>query len=271
MSSNVLFLPVVVFVVHIVLITEEILQSDDEVDSDDFRPNIVMLSDSPPSTSADQSDVNPMQGIQFADFAVSGDEVTDNNLNNSDIGEKVQLLSLKDKDVKSITNDLSQEIATEDEVEEDIVEEDIQENIASEVGGRGKKASERNRSVTPVSRSSHGSTIKSAENSHSYTEDFSVASDQTSSKRSTSRSSTSRTSTSSRKSESGRDSRSIRSSRSYSSRSHSSKSYDSRSYSSWSSCTSRSASHREHSSHKSKVCYCSNNVLPAPYFCTWPY
>ena len=151
-----------------------------------------MLSRSSTPTNEDNSIADPMQGIQMVEFALSGDEISDNQLNNSNVSNKSNSLSLENKDVKSITNDLSRdgEIETEDEVEEEIAEESIESVVseASALGGKRRTASKHDNSARSRTESGESNSNRSIsrtasksplQSDHSYTEDFSAASDRT--------------------------------------------------------------------------------------------
>lgn len=205
-------------------------------DDDDFKVNIQMFSRSPSPTNNDSSEssVNPMKGLQMAEFAFSEEELSDNALANNKLDDKLKSLIVSDKDVRSVINDLSEpaEVLTEDEVEEEIEEDVAEEDVITS----NKNTINRHRSLSndnkspPRSVSDTENQASKHENSptksqHSYTTDFSTGSEiKTRSDRSHSRthsghkssrsSRTSRSSRSSRSSESSRSSKSSRSSQS---------------------------------------------------------
>lgn len=192
-----------------------------------------MFSRSPSPTNAESSEdsVNPLKGLQMAEFALSEEELSDKILENNKLDDKLKSLTVSDKDVRSVVNDLSEpaEVLTEDEVEEEIEEDVAEESIVR----NNKNSTNQHRSLSndnkspprPVSdtKSHAGKHEKSPTKSqHSYTTDFSSASEiETRSERSHSQtysdqksSKSSRTSRSSRSSRSSQSSRSSRSSRS---------------------------------------------------------
>lgn len=211
---------------------------EDVDDVDDFKVNIQMFSRSPTPTNDNSSDssINPMKGLQMAEFAFSDDDQPDDVLANNRLEDKLKSLTVSGKDVRSVVNDLSEaaEVLTEDEVgeeiEEDVIEDETAENTKNRnrSSSRNKDISERNHLSSP--RSVSDAEIRTASkqeknrtrSQQSYTADFSSESEvrtqnspshsYTGSEQNTSRSSG--TSKSSRSSRSSRDSRSSRRSRS---------------------------------------------------------
>ena len=191
-----------------------------------------MFSRSPSPTNVDSSEssVNPMKGLQMAEFAFS-EELSDKILANNKLDDKLKSLTVSEKDFRSVVNDLSEpaEVLTEDEVEEEIEEDVAEEGVVT----NNKTTVNRHRSLSNDNKSPPRS-VSDAENhtskheksptksQHSYTTDFSSGSEiKTHSDRSHSRtysdqksSRSSRTSRSSRNSRSSQSSRSSRSSRS---------------------------------------------------------
>ena len=221
--------------------TDEKLNSEkleDVDDVDDFKVNVQMFSRSPTPTNDNSSDssINPMKGLQMAEFAFSDDDQSDNVLANNRLEDKLKSLSVSGKDIRSVVNDLSEavEVLTEDEVEEEIEEDVIEDETAENTknrnrsNSRNKDISERNNLSSPrsVSDAEIRTVSKQEKNrtrsQQSYTADFSSESEvrtqnspphsYTGSEQNTSRSS--RISKSSRSSRSSRDSRSSRRSRS---------------------------------------------------------
>ena len=206
-------------------------------DDDDFKVNVQMFSEvsSNDNEHSPESSVNPLKGLQMAEFALNRVELSENNK----LDSKLKGLSISGKDVKSVINDLSQtaEVLTEDEVddeiEEDIVDETIEniKDVRQRSNSRNQHDSERKRSmltrtISETSRSKHDTNQTRSE--HSYTNDFSSGSEvKSQSERSHSYSysdkknlTTSKASRSSRRSRASRSSRSSNSSRtSHSSRS----------------------------------------------------
>ena len=192
-----------------------------------------MFSRSPSPTNGDSSEssINPMKGLQMAEFAFNEEELSDNTLANNKVDDKLKSLTVSDKDVRSVINDLSEpaEVLTEDEVEEEIEEDVAEEGVVA----NNKNATNRRRSPSSENKSPPRS-VSDAENhaskheksptksQHSYTTDFSSGSEiKTRSDKSHSRtysdqksSRSSRTSRSSRRSRSSQSSRSSKSSRS---------------------------------------------------------
>ena len=192
-----------------------------------------MFSRSPSPTNGDSSEssVNPMKGLQMAEFVFNEEELSDNILANNKLDEKLRSLTVSDKEVRSVINDLSEpaEVLTEDEVEEEIEEDVAEEGVVA----NNKNTTDRRRSLSNDIKSPPRS-VSDAENhaskheksptksQHSYTTDFSSGSEiktrsdrshsQTYSERKSSRSS--RSSMSARSSRSSQSSRSSRSSRS---------------------------------------------------------
>ena len=230
-------------IIHFILhnSTDEKLNSEkleDVDDVDDFKVNVQMFSQSPTPTNDNSSDssINPMKGLQMAEFAFSDDDQSDNVLANNRLEDKLKSLSVSGKDIRSVVNDLSEavEVLTEDEVEEEIEEDVIEDETAENTknrnrsNSRNKDISERNHLSSPrsVSDAEIRTVSKQEKNrtrsQQSYTADFSSESEvrtqnspphsYTGSEQNTSRSS--RTSKSSRSSRSSRDSRSSRRSRS---------------------------------------------------------
>ena len=194
-----------------------------------------MFSRTPSPTNGDDSasSVNPMKGLQMAEFAFNEEELPDNILANNKLEDKLKSLTVSDKDIRSVINDLSEpaEVLTEDEVEEEI-EEDVGEEgvVANNVNTTNRHRSLSNDNKSPPTSVSDAENYASKQKSptksqHSYTADFSSGSEiktqsdrshsQTYSEQKSSRSSrTSRSSRSSRSSQSSRSSRSSRSSQS---------------------------------------------------------
>lgn len=224
-------------IIHFILhnSTDEKLHSEkleDVDDVDDFKVNVQMFSRSPTPTNDNSSDssINPMKGLQMAEFAFSDDDQPDDVLANNRLEDKLKSLTVSGKDVRSVVNDLSEaaEVLTEDEVEEEIEEDVIEDETAENTKNRNKDISERNHLSSP--RSVSDAEIRTASkqeknrtrSQQSYTADFSSESEvrtqnspshsYTGSEQNTSRSSG--TSKSSRSSRSSRDSRSSRRSRS---------------------------------------------------------
>ncbi|XP_073227877.1 uncharacterized protein [Porites lutea] len=211
---------------------------EDVDDVDDFKVNVQMFSRSPTPTNDNSSDssINPMKGLQMAEFAFSDDDQSDDVIANNRLEDKLKSLTVSGKDVRSVVNDLSEaaEVLTEDEVEEEIEEDVIEDETAENTknrnrsNSRNKDISERNHLSSPrsVSDAEIRTVSKQEKNrtrsQQSYTADFSSESEvrtqnspphsYTGSEQNTSRSS--RTSKSSRSSRSSRDSRSSRRSRS---------------------------------------------------------
>lgn len=237
-------------IIHFILhnSTDEKLHSEkleDVDDVDDFKVNVQMFSRSPTPTNDNSSDssINPMKGLQMAEFAFSDDDQPDDVLANNRLEDKLKSLTVSGKDVRSVVNDLSEaaEVLTEDEVEEEIEEDVIEDETAENTKNRNKDISERNHLSSP--RSVSDAEIRTASkqeknrtrSQQSYTADFSSESEvrtqnspshsYTGSEQNTSRSSgtskscrssrSSRDSRSSRRSRSSRTSRSSRSSRSH--------------------------------------------------------
>ena len=221
--------------------TDEKLNSEkleDVDDVDDFKVNVQMFSRSPTPTNDNSSDssINPMKGLQMAEFAFSDDDQSDDVIANNRLEDKLKSLTVSGKDVRSVVNDLSEaaEVLTEDEVEEEIEEDVIEDETAENTknrnrsNSRNKDISERNHLSSPrsVSDAEIRTVSKQEKNrtrsQQSYTADFSSESEvrtqnspphsYTGSEQNTSRSS--RISKSSRSSRSSRDSRSSRRSRS---------------------------------------------------------
>ena len=212
-------------------------------DDDDFKVNVQMFSEVSSNDNdnehSPESSVNPLKGLQMAEFALNTVELSDKLSENNKLDSKLKGLSISGKDVKSVVNDLSQtaEVLTEDEVddeiEEDIVDEAIEniKDVRQRSNSKNQHDSERTRSmstrtISETSRSKHDTNQTRAE--HSYTNDFSSGSEVKSQiERSHSYSysdkknlTTSKASRSSRKSRASRSSRSSNSSRtSHSSRS----------------------------------------------------
>ena len=239
-------------IIHFILhnSTDEKLNSEkleDVDDLDDFKVNVQMFSRSPTPTNDNLSDssINPMKGLQMAEFAFSDDDQSDDVLANNRLEDKLKSLTVSGKDVRSVVNDLSEaaEVLTEDEVEEvieeDVIEDETAENTKNRSNSRNKDISERNHLSS--SRSVSDAEIRTASkqeknrtrSQQSYTADFSSESEvrtqsspshsYTGSEQNTSSSRTSKSSRSSRSSDSrsSRRSRSSRTSRSSrSSRSH---------------------------------------------------
>ena len=221
---------------------------EDVDDLDDFKVNVQMFSRSPTPTNDNSSDssINPMKGLQMAEFAFSDDDQSDDVLANNRLEDKLKSLTVSGKDVRSVVNDLSEaaEVLTEDEVEEeieeDVIEDETAENPKNRSNSRNKDISERNHLSSSRSVSDAEIRIASKQEKNrtrsqqSYTADFSSESEvrtqnspshsYTGSEQNTSRSRTSRSSRSSRSSRDSRSSRRSRSSRtsssSRSSRSH---------------------------------------------------
>ena len=221
--------------------TDEKLDSEkleDVDDVDDFKVNVQMFSRSPTPTNDNSSDssINPMKGLQMAEFAFSDDDQSDDVLANNRLDDKLKSLTVSGKDVRSVVNDLSEaaEVLTEDEVEEEIEEDVIEDETAENTKNRNRSNS-RNKDISGRNHLSSPRSVSDAEirtvskqeknrtrSQQSYTADFSSESEvrtqnspshsYTGSEQNTSRSS--RTSKSSRSSRSSRDSRSSRRSRS---------------------------------------------------------
>ena len=188
-------------------------------------------SPSPTNNDSSESSVNPMKGLQMAEFAFSEEELSDKTLANNKLEDKLKSLTVSDKDVRSVINDLSEsaEVLTEDEVEEEI-EEDVAEEgvVASNENTTNRRRSLSNdnksppRSVSDAENHASKHEKSPTKSQHSYTTDFSSGSEiKTRSGRSHSRaysdhksSRSSRTSRSSRSSRSSQSSRSSKSSRS---------------------------------------------------------
>ena len=193
-----------------------------------------------------ESSINPMKGLQMAEFAFSDGEVSDNGLANNKLEEQLKSFDISDKDVRSVVNNLTVpiEVQTEDEVEEEIEEDHIDKvtattNIKQDVSGKSSPRHSTDRSFLenhpPSSRTGSARDNRSSENNEksqdhlnqSYTLDFSSASEvktvsskspsQTHSEKSRSgrSSASSNTSRSFRSSASTRSSRSSRKSRSH--------------------------------------------------------
>ncbi|XP_068676727.1 uncharacterized protein C19orf44-like [Montipora foliosa] len=220
----------------------------DVMDDDDFKVNVQMFSRTPTPTNdnSTESSVNPLKGLQMAEFALPEEELSDKLLANNNVDNQLKSLSIYDKDIKSVVNNLSEsaEILTEDEVGEEI-EEDVvvgDETVDNTKTSRPRTTS-RNKSISEKKRSLSLRTISDAgdktslgkyekthtRSEHSYTSDFSSGSEvQTQSEQSYShtysKEKSSRSSKTSRSLKSGRTSRSSRSSNtsrsSRSSRSH---------------------------------------------------
>lgn len=214
----------------------EKLEDVDEVD--DFKVNVQMFSRSPTPTNDNSSDssINPMKGLQMAEFAFSDGDQSDDVLANNRLEDKLKSLTVSGKDVRSVVNDLSEaaEVLTEDEVEEEIEEDVIEDETVENTKNRNRSKS-RNKDISERNHLSSPRSVSDAEirtvskqeknrtrSQQSYTADFSSESEvrtqnspshsYTGSEQNTSRSS--RTSKSSRSSRSSRDSRSSRRSRS---------------------------------------------------------
>ena len=230
-------------IIHFILhnSTDEKLHSEkleDVDDVDDFKVNVQMFSRSPTPTNDNSSDssINPMKGLQMAEFAFSDDDQPDDVLANNRLEDKLKSLTVSGKDVRSVVNDLSEaaEVLTEDEVEEEI-EEDVLEDETAENTKNRNRSSSRNKDISERNHLSSPRSVSDAEirtvskqeknrtrSQQSYTADFSSESEvrtqnsrshsYTGSEQNTSRSSG--TSKSSRSSRSSRDSRSSRRSRS---------------------------------------------------------
>lgn len=69
----------------------------------------------------------------MAEFAFSGEELSDNMLANNKLDDKLKSLTVSDKDVRSVINHLSEpaEVLTEDEVEEEIEEDVAEESVVA--------------------------------------------------------------------------------------------------------------------------------------------
>lgn len=231
-------------IIHFILhnSTDEKLHSEkleDIDDVDDFKVNVQMFSRSPTPTNDNSSDssINPMKGLQMAEFAFSDDDQPDDVLANNRLEDKLKSLTVSGKDVRSVVNDLSEaaEVLTEDEVEEEI-EEDVLEDETAENTKNRNRSSSRNKDISERNHLSSPRSVSDAEirtvskqeknrtrSQQSYTADFSSESEvrtqnspshsYTGSEQNTSRSSG--TSKSSRRSRSSRTSRSSRSSRSH--------------------------------------------------------
>ncbi|CAH3178571.1 unnamed protein product [Porites lobata] len=211
---------------------------EDVDDVDDFKVNVQMFSRSPTPTNDNSSDssINPMKGLQMAEFAFSDDDQPDDVLANNRLEDKLKSLTVSGKDVRSVVNDLSEaaEVLTEDEVEEEIEEDVIEDETAENTKNRNRSSS-RNKDISERNHLSSPRSVSDAEirtaskqeknrtrSQQSYTADFSSESEvrtqnspshsYTGSEQNTSRSSG--TSKSSRSSRSSRDSRSSRRSRS---------------------------------------------------------
>lgn len=202
-------------------------------DDDDFKVNLQMFSRSPSPTNGDstESSVNPMKGLQMAELAFNEKELSDIALANNKLDDKLKSLTVSDKDIRSVINDLSEpaEVLTEDEVEEEIEEDVAEEGVVA----NNKNTTNTHRSLANDNKSPPRS-VSDSENhtskheksptksQHSYTTDFSSGSEiKTHSDRSHSQtysdhksSNSSRTSRSSRSSRSSQSSRSSKSSRS---------------------------------------------------------
>ena len=176
-----------------------------------------MFSRSPSPTNGDSSEssVNPMKGLQMAEFALN-EELSDNILANNKLDNKLKSLTVSDKDVKSVINDLSEpaEVLTEDEVEEEIEEDVAEEGVVVNNNSNDNKSPPSPVSDAENQASKHEKSPKKSQ--HSYTTDFSSGSEiKTRSDRSHSRTySKQKSSRSSRTSRSSRSSRSLQSSRS---------------------------------------------------------
>lgn len=242
-------------IIHFILhnSTDEKLHSEkleDVDDVDDFKVNVQMFSRSPTPTNNNSSDssINPMKGLQMAEFAFSDDDQPDDVLANNRLEDKLKSLTVSSKDVRSVVNDLSEaaEVLTEDEVEEEIEEDVIEDETAENTKNRNRSSS-RNKDISERNHLSSPRSVSDAEirtaskqeknrtrSQQSYTADFSSESEvrtqnspshsYTGSEQNTSRSSgtskssssrSSRDSRSSRRSRSSRTSRSSRSSRSH--------------------------------------------------------
>lgn len=147
-----------------------------------------MFSRSPSPTNGDsaESSINPMKGLQMAEFAFNEEELSDNTLANNKLDDKLKSLTVSDKDVRSVINNLSEpaQVLTEDEVEEEIEEDVAEEGVVT----NNKNATNRHRSPSNDDKSPPRS-ISDAENhaskheksptksQHSYTTDFSSGSE----------------------------------------------------------------------------------------------
>ena len=226
-------------------------KADDDDNDDDFKVNVQMFSQSPSPTNPDTSDgsINPMKGLQMAELAFSDDGQSEKMQANNKLEDKIKSLTVSDKDIRSVVNDLSEpaEVLTEDEVEEE-----IEEDVVDVVNGKNDKITDRQESSPPRTLSDvENQTTRKREKTrtksqNSYTSDFSSLSEiethnershsQTQNDSKGSRSSrrsrsfqSSRSSEKSRSSHSSRSSQSARSSRSSRSTKHSRSSDNSRS------------------------------------------
>ena len=225
-------------------------KADDDDDDDDFKVNVQMFSQSPSPTNPDTSDgsINPMKGLQMAEFAFSDDGQSEKMQANNKLEDKIKSLIASDKDIRSVVNDLSEpaEVLTEDEVEEE-----IEEDVVDVVDGKNDKITDRQESSPRTLSDVENQTTRKREKTrtksqNSYTSDFSSLSEiethnershsQTQNDSKGSRSSrrsrsfqSSRSSEKSRSSHSSRSSQSARSSRSSRSTKHSRSSDNSRS------------------------------------------
>ena len=102
-------------IIHFILhnSTDEKLHSEkleDVDDVDDFKVNVQMFSRSPTPTNDNSSDssINPMKGLQMAEFAFSDDDQPDDVLANNRLEDKLKSLTVSGKDVRSVVNDLSE-------------------------------------------------------------------------------------------------------------------------------------------------------------------
>ena len=163
-------------------------------DEDDFKVNVQMFSEisSNDSEHSPESSVNPLKGLQMAEFALNTVELSDKLSENNKLDGKLKGLSISGKDVKSVVNDLSQtaEVLTEDEVddeiEEDIVDETLEnmKDLRPRNNSRNQDDPERDRSLSArtisefedeTPRSKHDKNQTRSE--HSYTNDFSSGSE----------------------------------------------------------------------------------------------
>ena len=212
---------------------------EDVDDVDDFKVNVQMFSRSPTPTNDNSSDssINPMKGLQMAEFAFSDDDQPDDVLANNRLEDKLKSLTVSGKDVRSVVNDLSEaaEVLTEDEVEEEIEEDVIEDETAENTKNRNRSSS-RNKDISERNHLSSPRSVSDAEirtaskqeknrtrSQQSYTADFSSESEvrtqnspshsYTGSEQNTRSSGTSKSSRSSRSSRDSRSSRRSRSSR----------------------------------------------------------
>ena len=155
---------------------------DDDDDDDDFKVNVQMFSQSPSPTNPDTSDgsINPMKGLQMAEFAFSDDGQSEKMQANNKLEDKIKSLIVSDKDIRSVVNDLSEpaEVLTEDEVEEE-----IEEDVVDVVDGKNDKITDRQESSPPRTLSDvENQTTRKREKTrtksqNSYTSDFSSLSE----------------------------------------------------------------------------------------------